>query len=390
MSSPYGQQGGPGQQGSGPYGGQGAQWAQQAPGQAGPAFGGPPPGGPGQGFGPGYAPGGPAAGGPGFSGQSVGGPGQDGYGGQAQGGQVQGGPGQGGPGHGSPLRGSSQSTGQQASAKMPVDLGKLLPLILGGLGVLAFILGFLPGQKYSSGGSSDSISVYSTVVAYLPILLLLTGLLAVAHLLPGGKKYPVPTALLAVVGLLAAITGLTSAADGFSNGIGLILLLIVAILMAGAAVYAWLTESGGLKSPKAGPTGGSNSGRLGAPGNSAFAPSGPAPSAAPAAPAGYGGYPAGGYSGGAPGQPSESQSYGGYGAGQSSGSQPHAGPGESYQPYPAPGEQAGFRSGTGAHPAVDGPSQSSSYGTSAGEAAPLADRQGRDDLPPDVTQQVRF
>jgi len=373
MSSPYGQQGGPGQQGSGPYGGQGAQWAQQAPGQAGSAFGGPPPGGPGQGFGPGYAPGGPAAGGPGFSGQPVGGPGQGGYGGQAQG----------GPGHGSPLRGSPQSTGQQTSAKTPVDLGKLLPLILGGLGVLAFILGFLPGQKYSTGGSSDSVSVYSTVVAYLPILLLLTGLLAVAHLLPGGKKYPVPTALLAVVGLLAAITGLTSTADGFSNGIGLILLLIVAILMAGAAVYAWLTESGGLKSPKAGPTGGgSNSGKAGAPGNSAFTPSGPAPSAAPAAPAGYGGYPAGGYSGGAPGQPSESQSYGGYGAGQSSGSQPPAGPGESYQPYPAPGEQAGFRSGTGAHPAVDGPSQSSSYGTSAGEAAPLADRQGRDDLPP--------
>ena len=128
-----------------------------------------------------------------------------------------------------------------------------MPLVVGVLGVLAFFFGFLSAWKLDQQGSDASISVYATAGAYLPILLLLTGLLAVAPLIPKGRKYTLPTALLAVVGFLAALTQLISGDGSYganlSVGVGLILLLVVSLLQALAAAFAWLTESGLVKLP---------------------------------------------------------------------------------------------------------------------------------------------
>lgn len=246
MSSPYGP---PGQQGPGPYGGPGAPGSYGGPGGAGsyggpggaqwgpggnvPTYGGPPPGG-------------PQYGGPGSPGQGYG----PAYGagpqrGPQSGGQVPAGSGPGAGGSGAP------ASPPGAKPRSGVDLARILSLSIAALGVLAFIFGFLSAWKANQQGVNVSISVYSTAAAYLPILLLLAGLLAVAPLVPGGGKYVFPTALLAIVGFLGALTQLISGDDSYgislSAGIGLILLIVVSLLQAGAAAYAWLTDSGTVK-----------------------------------------------------------------------------------------------------------------------------------------------
>ena len=142
-----------------------------------------------------------------------------------------------------PARSGSRSKPRQRSTSR-----RILPLVVGVLGVLAFFFGFLSAWKLDQQGSDASISVYATAGAYLPILLLLTGLLAVAPLIPKGRKYTLPTALLAVVGFLAALTQLISGDGSYganlSVGVGLILLLVVSLFQAGRRL------SRGLPSPE--------------------------------------------------------------------------------------------------------------------------------------------
>ena len=237
MSSPYGPPGG--QQGPGSYGGpSGGPWG---PGGNIPTYGGQPPGGPQYG-----APGGPAWPGQGFG---------PAYGTGAQQGPQSGGqgPNSSAPsGSGSGAGGSAGPMGPpRAKPQAGVDLARILSLAIGVLGVLAFFFGFLSAWKADQQGADLSISVYGTAGAYLPILLLLIGLLAVAPLVPKGGRYTLPTALLALVGFLAALTQLISGDGSYggslSVGAGLILLIVVSLLQAGAAAYAWLTESGTLK-----------------------------------------------------------------------------------------------------------------------------------------------
>src|ERR1700712_1983179 len=189
MSSPYGPPGG--QQGPGAYGGpSGAPWA---PGSGAPGYGSQPPSGPPGGYGQG--PQGP-----------TGAPGQGfvpAYGGGSNPrGPVPSGPDAGGQ--------SSPGSRRAAKPKSAIDFARILPLIVGVLGVLAFFFGFLSAWKLDQQGSNASISVYATAGAYLPILLLLVGVLGVAPLIPKGRKYTLPTALPAVVGFLAALTQLIS------------------------------------------------------------------------------------------------------------------------------------------------------------------------------------
>lgn len=292
--------------------------------------------------------------------------------------------------------------------KAPMDLGKVLAMILGALGVLAYFFGFLPFLSYSGGRASErvSVSVYGAGPSYLPILLLIVGLLACAPFLPGGRRYQLPAAVLAIAGLLSAIAALVSRnlfdqlADSTGGtaapkiGIGMILLLVVAVLQAAAAVYGWLADSGTLKART-----GNNSG-LGAVGSARAVTQSP-PSFAPGpggsgpAQGGFGGYPPGAYTpGSVPGGPTpgSDSSYGSYGAG--SYGQPGARSNDSYGQYLAPGDQgAAPQYGTGAgQAAAEG---NPSYGASAaGEPDPSRStpgQPGRDDGPsPDATQQVRF
>ena len=229
MSSPYGPPGG--QQGPGSYGGSGGTpWGQGETSRptaarhrghrstADLAS-------PGQGYGPAYGAG--AQRGQQFGGQEP----------------VSSGPSPGGP--------TAPTSPSGAKPQAGVDLARILSLSIAALGVLAFFFGFLSAWKANQQGADLSISVYATAAAYLPILLLLVGLLAVAPLIPGGGKYTFPTALLAIVGFLATLTQLISGDGSYgvslSAGTGLILLILVSLLQAGAAAYAWLTESGTVK-----------------------------------------------------------------------------------------------------------------------------------------------
>ena len=362
MSNPYGPppggQPGPGQPGS--YGAPGGSpsWT---PGAPGPAYGQPAPGG--------YAA--PNAGPP------VGGP-PAGYG-QPYG---QSGPGQGTPGNGN----NPQFPSSPPKVETPLDLGKILPLVIAGLGVLAFIVGFLPGVKYS-GGANFSASVYG-VQGYLPILILLAGAFAAAPLIPGGRSYSLPTAIVAVVGFLGAITATFSGTsgylgDGYSKGFGLWLILIVSLLQAAAAAYSWFTEAGSGKPARSAAERGS--------GHTArsFGPSQPpAPPTAPAQPAQSAPT---GYAPPAYGQ-GDASSYGGYTPGAYSQAPPGAASGPNTEGFGAYGQPSEAGPQTGSSPAVDPGAPYSPYGPGpSNSAGPSTGAHGRDDgPPPDVTQQVRF
>ena len=87
-----------------------------------------------------------------------------------------------------------------------MDLGKILPLVVGGLGVLNFIWGFLP----ASGAAYRSGSVYGNLLGWLPLLLLLGGLLAIGPLLPKGPKASYAAAAISVADVTWPMTASTS------------------------------------------------------------------------------------------------------------------------------------------------------------------------------------
>ncbi|MGI8418243.1 MAG: DUF5336 domain-containing protein [Nakamurella sp.] len=124
-----------------------------------------------------------------------------------------------------------------------MDLGKILPLVVGVLALLNFIWGFLP--FYSGGG--DSISIYGGGAGYLPLAFLIAGLLAIGPLLPKGQKASFAVAVISVVALLGALFALVMNSVGASKGIGIILLLIFGIFQAAAAVLLWLFDAGVIK-----------------------------------------------------------------------------------------------------------------------------------------------
>lgn len=396
MSTPYPPPGG-GQQ-PGPYGAPG-------PSSWGPASGGQPyggPGAPGQGYGGFGAPGGaqgPGQYGPGPQGPGQSGPGQYGPGPQGPG-QYGPGPqggGQQGPG-GSPYGAPAQKAPKPPKAPgKPVDLGRILPLSLAALGLLAFIFGFL--HALTIGDDDPGAVKYSVyqLQGWLPILLVVVGLLGVAPLLPGGKKYTLPTALLSIAGLLGAITALTSgvsaSGSSVSRGAGLILLLIVALLQAAIAVYAWLTDSGAIK-PVAAKSGSSSSGKPGSgsgqlppvfvpPTGGQFGAQPPSGERTP------GSYSPGGF-GGSQGPAPEAGGYGGY---QPAGYRPSGSVGDSYGGgAPAAGESTGspYAPQSGDRPESYGGQPTSGQGDPAGRQEPTERPRQGDDPPPDVTQQVRF
>lgn len=410
MSTPYPPTGG-GQQAPGPYGAPGpSSWGAGpggqpygtpgAPGQGYGAFGGP--GAP-QGYGQGPGQQGPGQQGPGQQPPSpYGPPGQQGPGQYGPGPQGPGqqGPGQQGPGQqgpsgqfGTPPQKAPKPPKPPKAPRQPVDLNRILPLALAALGLLGFIFGFLHALSVDDNLGVGAVSVYATY-GYLPILVVLVGLFGVAPLLPGGKKYTLPTALLSVATLLAAITALTSATSGLGSsvgrGAGLILLLIVALLQAAVAVYGWLTESGGLK-----PAGG----RGGA--SSKLSPGQLPPVFVPAPDQQSGGRPSGdrggsgSYSPGAfgdnpPNRAPEAGAYGGY---QPADYRPSGSSGDSFGSFaPAGSDPAASQYGSGPGEQSDshGAQRTSGSADQAGRPEPTDKPRQGEEPPPDVTQQVRF
>jgi len=177
--------------------------------------------------------------------------------------------------------------------RQPMNQGKILGLVLAGLGVINFIMGFLPVVSYKSG--ADSVSLYNPLsggAGIYAILLFIAGLSAAATLLPKTLENTFLTFLISF-GATFGLLWYTVTFDGgnaASVGAGVIILLILGFLQTGIAAFRWLTESGIVKTvPRP------------AYGNPGYGPQGFAPQGY--APQGYGQGPGQGQQGhGQPGQ----------------------------------------------------------------------------------------
>lgn len=143
--------------------------------------------------------------------------------------------------------------------------GKLSPAKLIGLGVAAvgvlnFIWGFLPAVTTGSSSQRDTnLSVFAVGPAYVPILLLIAGLLAFGALLPGSDRSRLAVAAVAVGGAIGAIVSLGTpgvieqfaSSAQISKGLGSILLVVFGIVEAVLAIVGYVVGSGTAGSTRA-------------------------------------------------------------------------------------------------------------------------------------------
>ncbi len=129
--------------------------------------------------------------------------------------------------------------------RQSVDLAKVLGLVVAALGALNFIWGFLP--ELTAARSQDSLSVFAVGPAYVPVLLLIGGLLALAALLPGNEVSRLAVAAVSVGGAAGAIVSLGTqgavqlvSTSQVSKGMGAILLVIFGIIQAVVAIGAYV------------------------------------------------------------------------------------------------------------------------------------------------------
>ena len=144
---------------------------------------------------------------------------------------------------GQPPYGPAATPPQNRSAGL--DPAKLLGLAVAGLGGLNFIWGFLP--ELTAPRIDADLSVFAVGPGYVPILLLIAGLLALAALLPGSERSRLAVAAVSVGGAAGAIVSLGTAgplellATGqVSKGLGAILLVVFGIIQAVVAIAGYV------------------------------------------------------------------------------------------------------------------------------------------------------
>jgi hypothetical protein len=137
-----------------------------------------------------------------------------------------------GPGYGRPP-GSGPKLG----------LPQIMYLVVAGLGLINFFVGFADAYDGASGGFFSQASA-------LPGLFLLGGLFVVPAILPGGAKAGISPAAFSVTGMLTVLF-FTFSTDP-DIGVGTILMLIFGLLQGAAAVVAYLFEAGIMKPPTPG------------------------------------------------------------------------------------------------------------------------------------------
>jgi hypothetical protein len=125
------------------------------------------------------------------------------------------------------------------------DPAKLLGLAVAGLGGLNFIWGFLPAL--SAPRLDADLSVFAVGPAYVPILLLIAGLLAMAAFLPGSERSRLAVAAVSVGGAVGAIVslGMTGpvelvATGQVNKGLGATLLVIFGVIQAVVAIAGYV------------------------------------------------------------------------------------------------------------------------------------------------------
>ena len=257
----------------------------------------------------------------------------------------------GGPGFGTP---APQSTTTSDASGLP----RTLLALTAGLGVLNFLLGFLPfakisgSQMYEGIDSNRNFFEMPNPVTSLAFLLV-AGVLAGLGLLVRSESKTIPAAA-SIVGFLSLLFLAVTLTDGLSLAYGAYLVLVTAFVQVVASVGALLLDHGIIKVPAPKPADSTGFGRPAQGyGQSGFGQGGPGfgqggPS--------YGQYPpAQGYP--APGQPPQGQQPQAPGYGQ----QPSYGP-QGQQGYAAPGRPQGY----GAVPAQQYGSYPAAPGAPAG------------------------
>ena len=133
-----------------------------------------------------------------------------------------------------------------------VGVAKVLGLIVAALGAVNFIWGFLP--ELTASRSQESLSVFAVGPAYVPVLLLIGGLLALAALLPGTEVSRLSVAAVSVGGAAGAIVSLGTegpvqlvSTTQVSKGMGAILLVIFGIVQAVVAIGAYVVGADGVQ-----------------------------------------------------------------------------------------------------------------------------------------------
>jgi hypothetical protein len=166
-----------------------------------------------------------------------------------------------------PHPGGEQQAAGPAGARVPPgaaipfrairwDLARILAVAVIGLGILNFIWGFLPELSVPRAASTQgSLSVFGIGPAYVPILLLTAGLLAMTAFLPGEERSRFAVAAVSAGGAIGAIVslGTQDAVSGFgqvNKGMGAILLVIFGLVQAVVALTAFVIGSGFVATPR--------------------------------------------------------------------------------------------------------------------------------------------
>jgi len=140
---------------------------------------------------------------------------------------------------------TGRGPGEAAGGSRRIDPAKVLGLVVAVLGALNFLWGFLP--EVTAARSNESLSVFAVGPAYVPVLLLIAGLLALAAFLPGSERSRLAVAAVSVGGAAGAIVSLGTAGSvelvtttQVGKGMGAILLVVFGIVQAVVAVGAYV------------------------------------------------------------------------------------------------------------------------------------------------------
>lgn len=133
----------------------------------------------------------------------------------------------------------------RAPTRSAPDVARLFGIVIAALGALNFVFGFLP--QVTASRIDQSLSVYAVGPGYVPILLLIAGLLALAAFLPGSECSRLAVAAVSVGGAVGALISLGTSssievltAGQVSKGLGAVLLTIFGIIQAVVAIGAYV------------------------------------------------------------------------------------------------------------------------------------------------------
>ncbi|MEV4317495.1 DUF5336 domain-containing protein [Actinocrispum sp. NPDC049592] len=152
------------------------------------------------------------------------------------------------PGQGPQQSPPGPGYGPPPGAGLKLSLTQILALVAGGLGVLILFLGFAPVSGSGSG-------FYASFDAWVPAGLFIGGLLQAPAILPGDKEKQKTGIAPAAVTLGITLGFLFQVFSGASLGAGGVMVLIFSIIQSGAAVTAYLFETGLVKPPAPNPYG---------------------------------------------------------------------------------------------------------------------------------------